>query len=163
MLPPAEGKVEPLDLDDSAAPPLRGAGSILVVDDEESIRQVASRILERAGFSVVTAADGQQALEVFRAHAHEMVAVVLDLTMPIMGGEETFRELRAIRAETPVILSSGYGQEEIANRMFAGGLAGFLEKPYTGTTLLEKLRQVLPGAVFGEAVQSQERPVSRNE
>ena len=73
-----------------------GSGLILVVDDEESARTFAKRLLERHGFSVVTARDGREAIEVFQARCDEIVAVVLDLTMPRMGGEETFRELRRL-------------------------------------------------------------------
>ena len=116
---------------------------ILVVDDEESVRTFAKRLLERHGFSVVTAKDGREAMEVFQARCDEIVAVVLDLTMPHMGGEETFRELRRLRADVRVILTSGYNEQEVTNRFVGKGLAGFVEKPFGPGKLIGVVRQVL--------------------
>ena len=121
----------------------RGSGVILAVDDEETIRIAAKKILERQGFTVLTAEDGLEALEIFRSRADEIVAVLLDLTMPRLDGEETLRELRRIRPEVRVILSSGYDEEETANRFAGKGLAGFVQKPYGIRPLVEKIRQAL--------------------
>ena len=119
------------------------AGWILVVDDDEAVRSVAKRVLERAGFQVLTAVDGVEGVEVFGAHKEKIRAVLLDVTMPRMGGEETFRRLRQMAPEVRVLLSSGYSEQE-ATSVFAGkGLAGFLEKPFTTASLLERLRSVL--------------------
>ena len=124
-------------------------GLILVVDDDESVRSVAKRALERVGFKVLTACDGVEGLEVFTAHQKEIRAIVLDVTMPRMGGEETFRRLRQIAPDVRVLLSSGYSEQE-ATSVFAGkGLAGFLEKPFTTATLLERLRAVIEPAPKG--------------
>ena len=121
----------------------RGSGVILVVDDEEPVRIAAKRILEIRGFTVLTAEDGRAALEVFRSRADEIVAVLLDLTMPHLDGEETFRELRRIRPDVRVILSSGYNEEQTTNRFAGKGLAGFIQKPYGVGTLVERIRQAL--------------------
>ncbi len=122
-----------------------GSGTVLVVDDEASVRQVARQILERAGFTIITAENGRQAIERFREDADDVAAVLLDMTMPDMNGEETFRELRRIRSDARIILSSGYSQQEITSRFAGKGLAGFVQKPYLATTLLTKLRQALEG------------------
>jgi CheY-like chemotaxis protein len=100
-------------------------------------------MLERLGFAVVTAGDGQEAVSVYRARADEIACVVLDLTMPRMDGEEAFRELRQVRPDVRVILSSGYNEQEVTQRFAGKGLAGFLEKPYRLETLRAQLRRVL--------------------
>ena len=121
----------------------RGTGAVLVVDDEESVRLVVRRMLERFGFTVLTAADGYEGLQVLRQHVEKIVAVLLDLTMPGMDGEETFRQMRHLRADVPVILSSGYDEQDVASRFAGKGLAGFIQKPYQPTELIAKLRSVL--------------------
>ena len=94
-------------------------------------------------FRSLTAADGREGLEVFRAHRDEIDCIILDLTMPRMGGEETFHELRRLRSDVRVILSSGYNEQEITQRFVGQGLAGFVQKPYTVARLLETLSRVL--------------------
>lgn len=131
---------------DEAAAPIEnwhGTGKILVVDDEEVVRSLAKNILEDAGYSVMTAKDGQEGVEMFSECADEITVVLLDLTMPNMDGEETFRELCKIRSDIPVILSSGYNEEDIATRFDGKGLAGFIHKPYRVKNLMETLAQVL--------------------
>ena len=120
-----------------------GSGVILVVDDEETVRITTKLILEKLGFTVLTAEDGRAALEVFRSRVDEIVAVLLDLTMPHLDGEETFRELRRIRPDVRVILCSGYNEQETTNRFAGKGLAGFIQKPYGVRPRGEKMRQVL--------------------
>jgi len=121
----------------------RGRGTILVVDDESGMRNLARTILENSGFTVLTACDGGDAIRVFRRHAGEVLAIVLDLTMPVMNGEEAATELQRIRAGVPIILSSGYGEQEVAGRLAAKGLAGFLKKPYEPAELTEALQRAL--------------------
>jgi two-component system, cell cycle sensor histidine kinase and response regulator CckA len=118
-------------------------GTILVVDDEESVRNVTRRILERAGYSVLVASDGVEALKVFREKRNEIRLIVLDVTMPHMGGEEAFRQLRLIDPKVRVILSSGYSEQEATSRFAGKGLAGFIEKPFKLQALLELIRHVL--------------------
>jgi PAS domain S-box-containing protein len=121
----------------------RGDGTVLLVDDEEAVRNVAGQMLERCGFTVLCARDGREAVELFAARASEIVCVLLDLAMPGMDGEETFRELRRIQPSVRVILASGYGNQEIANRFRGAGLAGMIEKPYQMKALGTKLREAL--------------------
>ncbi len=121
----------------------RGSGVVLVVDDEETVRTAAKMMLESQGFTVLTVEGGREALEVFRDRADEIVVVLLDLTMPHLDGEATFRELRRMRPDTKVILSSGYNEQENTNRFAGKGLAGFIQKPYGIRSLSEKIRRVL--------------------
>ncbi len=121
----------------------RGNGTILVIDDERSVRVVAGELFRDRGFQTLVAEDGERGLEAFRQHTEDIVLVLLDMTMPGIDGAETFRLLRQIRPDVKVILSSGYNEQE-ATRRFAGkGLAGFLQKPYLAATLLNKVWEVL--------------------
>ncbi len=117
----------------------RGSGTILVVDDEEAIRLTAAHMLDLLGFETVTANDGVEAVEIYRASPDRFWCVILDATMPRLGGEATFRELVGIRENVRVILSSGYTKDDIMARFAGRGLSGFLQKPYT----LENLTEVL--------------------
>ena len=122
---------------------LRAKPSILIVDDEDSVRRVAQSALERWGFTVVGAADGREGVRVFRERESEIAAVLLDYTMPQMNGDVTFLEMYRLNPKIPVILMSGYAEEEAINAIPSDGLAGFLHKPFQPTTLMEKLREVL--------------------
>jgi CheY-like chemotaxis protein len=117
----------------------RGQGTILVVDDEEIVRSTAQATLERFGYTVLTAGDGQEALECLRS-APQVGIVLLDLTMPVMSGEQTLREIRRMRPDLPVILSSGYNEVEAIRRFQGQGLSAFLQKPYTAERLAEKVK-----------------------
>lgn len=119
------------------------SGTVLLVDDEENVRSVGKAMLERFGFKVVTACDGREALELFKADPDSISCVVLDLTMPHMDGNEAFRELRRIRPDVKVILSSGYNQQDVTGKFVGKKLAGFIQKPYRMGDLLEKLKEVL--------------------
>ena len=129
----------------------RGAGTILMADDEESICQVTQEMLKGMGFSVLTATDGLDALRVFHEHTGEIVCVLLDLTMPNMDGEETFGELRRIDPELRVVLLSGYNEQDVTQRFVGKGLAGFLQKPFTAAELRRTLMEVTRGTHDGVA------------
>jgi signal transduction histidine kinase/ActR/RegA family two-component response regulator len=117
-----------------------GHGLILVVDDEEIVRETTRLMLEENGFSVLSANDGVEAVELYRGRAGEIAAVLLDMTMPRMGGEEAFRELRRIDPTVAVILSSGFTEQEALNHFAGKGLAGFLQKPYRARELAAAVR-----------------------
>jgi PAS domain S-box-containing protein len=119
-----------------------GTASILVVDDEETVRLIVRRALERRGYTVWTAAGGPQAIALLDAHP-EIAAVVLDLAMPAMTGDQVAPLLHARRPGLPIILSSGYAEADAARRFPDGLLAGFLQKPYTAQALAEKVASVL--------------------
>ena len=122
-----------------------GTGTVLVIDDEEIVRHTAQATLERFGYEVVIAEDGQQGVDVFRRLAGRVDVVLLDMTMPVLSGEEAFRQLRLIRPDVRVILSSGFNEVEAIRRFTGKGLAGFIQKPYTSARLAEAVRSVLNG------------------
>jgi len=120
-----------------------GEGKILLADDDETIRVVVKAMLEGLGFSVETAVDGRDCLEKYRRSGAHFTAVIVDLTMPHMGGEEVFSGIRQIDKGARVILSSGYNEQEVISRFVGKGLAGFLKKPYRREELQAKLKEVL--------------------
>jgi len=117
-------------------------GTILIVDDEETIREVAAMMLEEIGFSTLTANDGMEAVEVYRQHQGEITAVLLDMTMPRMDGKACFRELRRINNDVKVVLSSGYSEEDATEQFQGKRLSGFVQKPYTPEHLKEVMMNV---------------------
>jgi PAS domain S-box-containing protein len=123
--------------------PLPHGGTVLLVDDDAKVRQVASQMLTLLGFKVLTAAHGREALDVFRGSGSEIDCVILDLTMPEMSGDEVFRELRHLKNDVCVILSSGYNEQDVTQRFVGKGLAGFIQKPYTMANLQETLNRLL--------------------
>jgi len=127
----------------------RGAGLALVIDDEETVRAVAARLLESLGFTPLAAVDGCDGVRIFREHAAALRVVLLDLTMPHMNGEETFRELCQIDARVPVVLMSGFTENGTIDRFAGKGLAGFIQKPFDHKRLQAKLHAVLTGPPDG--------------
>jgi two-component system cell cycle sensor histidine kinase/response regulator CckA len=127
--------------DQSTIPP--SGGTILLVDDDQAVLDVTSSMLDRLGFTVLTASDGQEGLEIFREMGLEIDCVILDLTMPRLSGEEVFRKMRSIRSDVRVVLSSGYTEQDVTQRFAGKGLTGFIQKPYTFAKLQEILRHVL--------------------
>ena len=120
----------------------RGEGRVLVVDDEAGIRGVLSRLLTGVGFEVVTAVDGADGVDVFRRHAGDFAAVILDLTMPRLGGESAFVAMRDIRTEVPIILMTG-SPWVIADAAMAFDPASVLKKPFESDQLLAALQRAL--------------------
>jgi PAS domain S-box-containing protein len=123
----------------------RGAGTILVVDDEELVQRTLKIALERYGYTVVTASGGEAAIRFAEEAGDAISLVLLDMTMPGMSGEETLQHLRISRPHVPVVATSGYNEVE-ALRRFGAGLSGFIQKPYTPRKLAAKIRDVLTSA-----------------
>ena len=117
--------------------------TILMVDDEEPVRRLCVAFAERLGYLPISAADGEEALEIFRCRSHEIDCVILDLTMPRMDGVRTFREMKRLAPDIPVVLSSGYSEEHARSLFGNEGLAGFMEKPYRLSAFEEKVKAVL--------------------
>jgi PAS domain S-box-containing protein len=122
------------------SPGLDLRGHILVVDDEESVRVVAAKILESQGYHTTQADDGHRAVEIFRARPGEYQAVLLDLTMPNLNGEQTFRALREVRADVPIVLMSGFSEEDTMARFQGCELASFVPKPFDREGLIKCVR-----------------------
>ena len=107
----------------------RGSGTVLLVDDEETIRGIGREMLKELGFDVVTANDGREAIEMYKSRS-DIAFVILDLTMPHVDGEQCFRELRVVNPDIRVIMSSGFSEQEVTQKFVGKGLAGFIQKPY---------------------------------
>ncbi len=140
---PAQGLLQEPATPASGEVAWRGTGLVLVVDDDETVRSVARQTLELKGFDVLEAEDGLVALTLLQQRGAEVALVLLDMTMPHLGGEATFREMRQIQPEIRVILSSGYNEQEAMSRFMGKGLKGFLQKPYGPRELLAKVQSVL--------------------
>jgi signal transduction histidine kinase/ActR/RegA family two-component response regulator len=119
---------------------------VLVIDDEEPVREAVSDILREEGIETLQAEDGRSGLELYQAHLLEIGLVILDLSMPGMSGQETFRELRQLNSVVPVLLSSGYSREEVARSFGDEGAASFLQKPYSIADLIRKVQELMPPA-----------------
>lgn len=122
-----------------------GTGTVLVVDDEPHIRDIARMILEECGYTVMLAENGRDGLQKYKDSAAEIKAVILDLQMPVMSGEETFRRLREFAPDVKVLLSSGYAQDERVTTVMRLGVNGFIHKPYTLQELASAIHRVVGG------------------
>lgn len=116
---------------------------IMVVDDEEFVRVLAQRVLTDEDYRVVTAKDGLECLSIYKKLGEQVDLILLDFTMPIMDGADVFNELRLVNAHVPVMLSSGFTEQQKLRWMLAKGLRGFIPKPYTQQKLLLQLRSTL--------------------
>jgi len=121
----------------------KAEGTVLLVDDEQMIRDVGLRMLERLGFSVLTASDGVEAVDLYVEHREEIVCVLLDLTMPRMDGQERFRRLREFNGDVPIVLMSGFNEQEVRQKFVGRGLAGFVQKPFQRADLRLQIKTLL--------------------
>jgi PAS domain S-box-containing protein len=143
LLPIPDTKLNADAAPEALPPAFVGEGALLLVDDEETIRTVARRMLETLGFRVVTASDGREAIRIHREHTHEFTCVVMDLTMPHLDGEEAMRALRRKNPSQRVLLVSGYNPQDAVSRLLSPGLTGFLQKPFNLSELASALRALL--------------------
>lgn len=139
---PTAGPPAPVAPPATQSTPASPGGTILVVDDDETVRNVAQRVLQQSGYTVLTAADGHEAIQTYRQQPG-IHLVVLDMTMPHMDGKETFRELRRFDPNVRVVLTSGYSEQDATERFAGKGLAGFIQKPYRPSDILHKIRAAL--------------------
>ena len=126
-----------------ARPDLKISRCILVVDDEPMALDLSEQILTSNGFTVVTAQSGVEALDYFVQKADRFDLVLLDLSMPIIDGEETLKRIRKLAPTVPVLLNTGFIDQSRLERMMTDGLAGFLRRPYRPDELLGHVRSVL--------------------
>ena len=117
--------------------------TVLVVDDETIVLRVVKKSLERFGYRVYPASSGLEALELYSAKKDQISLVILDLTMPHMGGEETLDELKKIDPHVLVLLASGYAENDLTNLFEGKGAAGFLQKPFQAKQLIAKIEEIL--------------------
>jgi two-component system, cell cycle sensor histidine kinase and response regulator CckA len=120
-----------------------GKETVLIVDDEETIRMLVKDILEAKGYAVLCAEDGSTAIDLYRRHRDRIDLVILDMSMPGLTGKETFEKLKEINSGVRAILSTGYARDERAREMIALGVRGFVQKPYRIDHLAATVRKVL--------------------
>ena len=120
-----------------------GSGTVLIADDEACVLAVGREMLHHLGFEVLAAADGRQAVDTFQVHAEDIDCVLLDLTMPELGGEQVIQELQRLQPEVRIILTSGYNLQDVSERFRCKGLAGFLQKPFDLVALRNELAKAL--------------------
>jgi CheY-like chemotaxis protein len=123
----------------------QGSGTILLVEDEEQIRFIAKKLLEMFGFTVLVAVNGKEALEMYRKNSADVTLVLTDMGMPVMDGYELFEELKKLKPELPIIISSGYGDAAVKKRIKSHEIAGIISKPYNSDNLLKVLKSVVEG------------------
>ena len=132
----------------AASPPWQGSGTILLAEDEAQVKLIAIALIEMLGFNVLDAANGKEALELYQKNAADITLVVTDMGMPVMNGYELFYKLKQLNPQLPIIISSGFGEGDIASKIPREAIAGMINKPYN----FEQLREVLKGVV--EVVQT---------
>jgi len=131
--------------------PRGGSETILLVDDEEDIRDLGSRILKKAGYKVIAVSNGKQALEVYQRRGNEIALVMLDLIMPEMGGKQCLEGLLSLNSSVKVVVASGYSGDGPTKDVFAAGAKGFVNKPYDVRKVLEVVRRVLDAEYVTES------------
>ena len=121
----------------------KGAGTILLVDDEKMVLEVSRAMLESLGYKIYLTGSGQEAIAVFMEKRNDIDMVILDMTMPGISGGETFDRLREINSEIKVLLSSGYSIDGKARKILNRGCNGFIQKPFHLEKLSHKVREML--------------------
>ena len=140
LLPASDRPADLFDLG-GQADEWQGSGTVLLVDDEETVRAIGVEMLKELGFAVITANDGREALEIYNSNP-DIDLVILDLNMPHLDGEQCFRALRQLKPDVKVIVSSGYNEQEVTQKFVGKGLSGFLQKPYKVSELKEAIRKI---------------------
>jgi len=120
-----------------------GHETILIVDDETVITEVTSQMLSGLGYQVLIADSGKKAIDIYKDNHGRIDLVIMDMIMPVMGGEETFKQLKAINPKVRVILSSGYTVNDEVKQIMSQGVLAFLQKPYNQDELSGKIREIL--------------------
>jgi CheY-like chemotaxis protein len=123
---------------------ITGQGNILIIDDEPVIRIAGRFMLEGLGYTVHEAENGLEGLEYYRQHQREIDLVLLDMIMPVMDGEECFRQLKACNPDVLVVIASGFTRDADFDSLTREGLAGFIRKPYTLVQLSTLLHHIFP-------------------
>jgi PAS domain S-box-containing protein len=142
-LPAQIGTANEEEAQKTASAPWKGSGTILLAEDEEQVSMILKAMLEALGFKVIGAADGKEALDLYKKYSADITLVIADMGMPVMDGYELFRELKMLNSELPIIVSSGFGDAEVTSRIPREQIAGLVNKPYHYDQLREMLKGVL--------------------
>ncbi len=118
-----------------------GEHTILIVEDEELLLELLKEMLEGEGYRVLTATDGNQAVDLYRKEKERVSLVLSDMGLPSMGGWEVLRQLKAINPEVKVILSSGFMDTKVRQDMIRSGARDFIQKPYTSEKVIQQIRE----------------------
>jgi len=120
-----------------------GTETVLLIEDEAVLRKLTQNILVSKGYTVLTAEDGMQGVELYRSHQKEIAVVLSDIGLPVFGGHDVFRKIRAINPEAKIIFASGFFDPETKSEMFKAGLKNFIQKPYMLDEVLRKIREAI--------------------
>jgi DNA-binding NtrC family response regulator len=120
-----------------------GTETILLIEDEEALKEMVHLMLESKGYKVFTAQDGKEAIRVYKEHKEEINIVLTDMGLPAMIGTEVFKKLKELNPNVRVILASGFFEPDIKPELYKSGVKGFIQKPYSPDEVLRKLREVL--------------------
>jgi DNA-binding NtrC family response regulator len=121
----------------------QGEGTVMVVEDEDLVREMTFNILTRSGYEVLCVADGEEAIELYRDKGNSIDLVILDMLMPRKDGLETFKELKHLNRHIRAVISTGYLPNHISSEFVKGGVMGFIQKPYTAAELSKLVRRIL--------------------
>jgi two-component system cell cycle sensor histidine kinase/response regulator CckA len=146
LIPPSARRAESMHEAREPAARASEGSTILIVEDEPAVLELAQEFLERSGFEVLAAPGGREGVEIFRAHNGEVDAVVLDVVMPEESSEEAFLEIRRIRPDVPVVLMSGYDKVNALDGFAAGGISSFLRKPFEPEELVQSVCDAMASA-----------------
>jgi two-component system cell cycle sensor histidine kinase/response regulator CckA len=116
---------------------------ILLVDDEELVLEVGTKMLQYLGYNVLGAGDGQQALDIFSKNKNNLDLVILDMNMPGMDGAAVYDKLKKIQTDVRILIASGYFENNRIRKILRNGFTGFIQKPFSVDVLSEKLREML--------------------
>ena len=120
-----------------------GTETVLLIEDEEVLTTLAKNTLVSKGYTVLTAGDGKQGVEMYRSHQKEIAVVLSDIGLPVFGGHDVFRKIRAINPEAKIIFASGFFDPETKSEMYKAGLINFIQKPYMQNEVLQKIREAI--------------------
>lgn len=143
LLPTADAPRPDSTADEPEAPDATPSQRVLVVDDDDALRDALVKRLQRSGFEVVQACDGLEAVKVFSESAQSIDCILLDVSMPRLGGEEVYRKVTALRKDVPIIVMSGFTDMEALERFEGANLSGVLQKPIAAKDLLRAVGEAV--------------------
>jgi CheY-like chemotaxis protein len=128
---------------ESISDTMQGTGTVLVIEDDESVMDVTRAFLERAGYSILQAKTGREAVDIVKKYKGDIDSAILDIGLPDMGGEKVYAHLKEARPDLKVIVCSGYSSEGIAKEILSAGAQGFIQKPFSLKTISAKLNEIM--------------------
>ena len=127
----------------------QGTGTILLVEDEDQIRNISKILLQKFGFTVLEAVNGKEALDLYQKNVADITLILTDMGMPVMDGYALLSALQQVNNKRPIIISSGFGDADVASRTVRDNIAGIISKPYNPSQLRDVLKNALEGTQLG--------------